>query len=303
MSLSNFPSNPLLLEDDGQNHNNNSLETTSFSKQGEEEKEFGSDPNSRYSDSSPGVDTEEYHPPTSDPPTSFERYSIASTNLASHLYDQESGNSSLLPRQNSHPAPSDSYRPSDDFDHQTAYPSEPQQYLYPLPHYQPYISEPYESYSSSNQSFDCQLYGNQLPDDRPSRNITSIDGQTSNDQFASDQISSSRFFDSQGLSLHHKIPAIIQGLELTYDGYPVLRPGTLTMSIIPPPTHNELGYLKAWIPKNGPEIENFFAQRHSMHRCSPNVPLRDQLHGVIRIMLFEQAAFEPENDDINHNYD
>lgn len=49
MSLSNFPSNRLLLEDDGQNHNNNSLETTSFSKQGEEEKEFGSDPNSRYS--------------------------------------------------------------------------------------------------------------------------------------------------------------------------------------------------------------------------------------------------------------
>ncbi|CAD6444843.1 ddbcd92f-fda8-4b82-aaec-c9b31e34f7dc [Sclerotinia trifoliorum] len=303
MSLSNFPTNLILLEDDGQNNNNSPLETTSFSKQGEKEKEIVSDPILRYSDSSPGVDNEEYHPPTSDPPTSFERHGIASTNSASHLNDQGFRNSPLLPWQNPHPAPSDSYRSSDDFGHQNTYPSEPQQYLYPFPHYQPSTSAPYENNSSSTQSFDSKLYGNQVPRDRPSSNSPSIDGQTFNDQFASDQISSSRFFDSQGLSLHHKILDHMHGLELTPDGYPVLRPGTLTMSIIPPPTHDELGYLTAWIPQNGPEIENFFAQRPSMHRYSLKAPLRDQLHGVIRIMMFEQAAFQPENDDINHSYD
>ncbi|KAF7857296.1 hypothetical protein EAF04_009537 [Stromatinia cepivora] len=300
MSLSNIPIDPLLLEYDQQNNNKNSLETISLSKQGEKEGEVVSDPHLRHTDSAPEFGYKEYHPPTSHLTTCFEHHSINSTNSEFHSYDQQSRNPPLPPPQNLHPAPSDSYRPSDDLNHQATYLSKPQQYEYPLPQYQPFTSKPYESNSSSSQNFDGQSYRNQVPGHQPFSSH-SIDGQLFNDQFASNQISNSRSFDSQRRSLHHKAPD--HSLELTPDGYPILRPGALTMSLIPPPTHDELDYLKAWTPQNGPELDNFFAQRPSLHRCSPNVPLHDQLHGVIRIMLFEQAAFESENNDINHNYD
>lgn len=60
------------------------------------------------------------------------------------------------------------------------------------------------------------------------------------------------------------------------------------MSLNPPPSESELSNLRSWIPRSAAAVRNFHIQRPDVAQ-NPSLPLLDQIHHIIRVMLSERG--------------
>ncbi|ESZ92694.1 hypothetical protein SBOR_6906 [Sclerotinia borealis F-4128] len=279
MSSQAFPLDPLLLQHDHNNNNNNPPQATAVIQQEQELKEKEqSDFNQEFEnlnqthlDNAPDFKNQEYQPDFErHVATASERGSIISKSSEPYSNHQQESYSVSTPH-NLQPTYSVRRQSPDLGQLHSGGLSPQQQYENSLPQHQPFGSQQLDSQHYSSQHFASQSY-----DDQP--------------------------FDGQLRSPHDDVPSQI--IDSTLYPHLILEPYLLTMTLEPPPTQEELSFLESWIPRNPIEVDRFFAARPVLKRCGSGVPLREQIHHVVRLMLAEQGDTSHfDAGDLNDHYD